>query len=112
MFNNKKKLEEQEVPLLLQIFALEHVEILLRDKVTLTRASAEGEVVQESAPIAIQGFVMDACQQFLYLGDDGETVNQAIPLDTISYIKVIQPHNAFDEMLDEIPAPGDKKEYN
>ena len=85
----------------LQNFAGEFVEVILDMKVPQNiEVNAEGEVITVEGPLSVAGFVLDSDENFLFLSEDGENVNQAIQLKDIKHI-AISTVTEKDPLIDE-----------
>lgn len=96
-----------------ETFAGEYCEVILDVQIPSSfNIGSEGELHEMKMPLTINGFVMDADDMFIYLSADGESVNQAFPIKELKHIAIVEVKNPLQELLDEIPEPKDKKEYN
>jgi hypothetical protein len=96
-----------------ETFAGEFVEIILDLQITNSvNLDGEGNVHEMQMPLTLQGFVMDADDQFVYLSPDGENINQAFPIKDLKHIAIVDVANPLQELLDEIPEPENDKGYN
>lgn len=99
--------------LLLNNFAGELVEIISDLQVTQSISiSEEGAIAGPSTPMLINGFVADIDDIFLYLSEDQQNINQAIPITSIKHIQVVNIKTELDQLLDEFPEPESDTGYN
>lgn len=96
-----------------ETFAGEFCEIILSLEIPHNiNMDSEGNTHEMRMPLTIQGFVMDADEDFIYLSPDGESVNQAFPRRDLKHIQIIEPSNPMQDLLDETPEPEDGSHYN
>lgn len=96
-----------------ETFAGEFVEIVQDFEVTTSiNATEEGYATEVRVPMTVTGFVMDSDGEFIYLSPDGENVNQALPINTIKHIAIVDLKDPLEEVLDDIPSPDSDKGYN
>lgn len=100
--------------LFFEIFNGEFVEIITDLQVIQSvQMSTDNEVTSmPPTPLIINGFLMDNDNTFLYLSKDGVQVNQAIPLDSVKHIEIIDIKKAINQVLDDIPDPDETGEYH
>ena len=97
---------------LFDTFAGEFVEIVLGIEVPSSINIQEDHHHELRMPLILNGFLMDIDDQFIYLSNNGEEVDQAFPVNELKHIQVIQLKDAATEMLDMVEAPDDDKSYN
>jgi hypothetical protein len=66
----------------------------------------------QEAAIKITGFVLDADDEFYYLGDTPEEISQAIRRDRVIYIQILEPLNPNLDKLRELQIPEDESGVN
>lgn len=64
------------------------------------------------AAIKIAGFVLDADDEFYYLGDSPDEITQAIRRDRVIYIQIMEPFNIHLNALKEFKIPDDETKKN
>lgn len=97
----------------LEVFATEFVEIVSNLNVTTSiNVTEDGQPVPVEMPLTVTGFVMDVDDMFVYLSKDGENINQALPVDSIKHIAIIDFNNKSEELLDESDFPNDDGSYH
>lgn len=64
------------------------------------------------AVLKLIGFVLDADDEFYYLGDTPEEITQAIRRDKVFYIQILQPINPYLEKLKSLEIPEDETKQN
>ena len=92
-------------------FVGELVEILM----PLYRKNVQGNeegIMDQTIPIVVQGYILDADDEFLYLGDTPEEITKGIKREDVRYIEVIKEANPYDEVLDNMPTPNGKNGAN
>ena len=96
-----------------ETFAGEFVEVILDLEVTHNiNLDGDGHPHEMKMPLTLQGFIMDADDDFIYLSPDGVNVNQAFPRRDLKHIAIVEPVNPLQEILDEIPEPDSSTGYN
>ena len=98
--------------LFFETFAGEFVEIVQDFEITTSFNQHEDHMHEVRMPMTVSGFVMDTDDEFIYLSPDGENVNQALPIHTIKHIGIVQASNELQDLLDSVPNPSDKKDFN
>lgn len=94
-------------------FEGEYVHIITKIKTRRQYTNTEsGEVIDEVAPLTIQGFVLDMDDKFFYLGEDPMLISKAIKITSVSYIEISKPKSAYDDILDSIGNTPQEKEVN
>ena len=64
------------------------------------------------AAIKIAGFVLDADEEYYYLGDTPDEITQAIRRDRVIYIQILEPVNPYLEKLKQLEIPEDETKQN
>jgi len=96
-----------------ETFCGELVEIVQDFDITSSfKVDQEGHMQEVRMPMTVSGFLMDIDDVFVYLSNDGAEVNQAIPMDTIKHIGIVEVKSEMEEMLDEADAPNDPHGFN
>jgi len=97
----------------LNVFVSEFVEIVSDLNITTSvNVSEEGHTQPIDVPLTISGFVMDADDLFVYLSQDGENINQALPIDAIKHIAIVDVAAQEEKILDSIEFPDDGSSYH
>lgn len=86
------------------IFINEYVEILQDYEVTTNITIAE-ELREIRMPMTVTGYVKDTDDYFLFLSTDGNEINQALPIESIKHIGILQQTDPIMEMLDQADTP-------
>jgi hypothetical protein len=95
-----------------EVFCGEFCEIVTNLEVTNTiNIGDDGHTHDTRMPLTLGGFLMDVDDEYIYLSDDGENVNQAFPKCDLKNIRIVDINAEVDNMLDSIPEP-DKGGYN
>lgn len=95
--------------LFFETFVSEFVEIIQDFEVTTRVDVGEDHTEEVRMPHIVQGMVMDVDSDFVYLSSDGADLTQAIPLNSIKYVSII---DLAQEALDQMPDPDDDVSYN
>lgn len=97
----------------LAVFATEFVEIVSNLNITTqVNMTDDGQIQPLEMPLTVAGFVMDVDEMFVYLSKDGENINQALPLDSIKHIAIVNFNEKNQEILDESDFPNDDGSYH
>lgn len=97
----------KKADLFFETFAGEMVEILQDFEVTMNVSlTGDGEVQEMRTPMTVSGILLDTDGEFLFLSNDGESVNQALPIHTIKHIGIVGNTDTLQEVLDEIDTPS------
>jgi len=86
------------------IFIGEYVEIVTKLSQRKVQGDEDG-VSDETLPLVLVGYVLDRDDEFLYMGDTPDQIVGGIKRCDISYIKIIQEQNPYDEIMDSTPDP-------
>ena len=96
----------------LAVFASEFVEIISDLSITTSiNVSEEGHTQPVDVPLTVSGFVMDVDDVFVYLSTDGENVSQALPIDSIKHVAIVDVNKAI-ESIEDIDIPEDNGSYH
>jgi len=91
---------------LFEMFVTEYVEIVQDYEITTSvNMTEEGHASEIRMPMMVTGFVLDSDGEFLFLSQDGEEVNQAIPISSIKNISIASVTDSTTEALDNIEPP-------
>lgn len=91
------------------IFVDEFVEILQDYEVTTNVALSEnGEVQPLRMPMTITGYVKETDDYFLFMSKDGKEINQALPIESIKHIAIVDQSDTIMDILDEANPPEDQ----
>lgn len=74
--------------------------VVVTEATTKRAEQVEDHFLEESTPIAIQGYLLDADDIWLYIGKDANEVSSAIHIDKIIEISII---DMYDQILDDFP---------
>lgn len=107
----KKKVVEIGPSLIFMTFQGEFVNIYLRKDIETT-SEQDGQLITTKMPMNLEGFLMDEDDNHYFLGDDGLNSNKAIPKDMVMFIEIVKLPDPLTQILDEMPSPSSKKEFN
>jgi len=98
----------------LETFVSEYIEIITdMQTVQSMKIDSEGNITDgPPIPMIVNGFLLDCDDTFVYLSSSGETVDQAIPLDSIKHVQIVEIKSELDSYLDTIPDPEKETDYN
>jgi len=77
-----------------------------------TIVQTETEVRESEEPIMFQGFLLDADDDFYFLGSTPNEVCSAIKKDELGSIHIASNYSVYDEVLDQMEEPVDDKDIN
>lgn len=95
-------------------FVGEYVRVILDLTISETLETEEG-VLNQSTPMAVEGFLLDYDDTYYYLGDGPNNVSQAIKKEKVSAVQVAQiegPKTKYDILLDSLPDSPKKGDIN
>jgi hypothetical protein len=72
------------------------------------RGASEDSVL----PLIVEGYVLDADEDYTYLSADGIEIKQAVRNDVIVYIQVIEAVDEATELLEALPNNIKKRDMN
>jgi hypothetical protein len=105
--------KDNKEDLFLSIFVSEFVEIVSDlNIVTSINVNDEGQTSPVEMPLTVAGFVMDADSRFVYLSQDGEGINQALPIQSIKHIAIVDVNAKSEQEIDESDFPEDTGSYH
>ena len=89
------------------VFCGEMVEIITDlDVIQTVKVSEDNEAIPGPAiPMVVNGFLMDIDEKWLYLSQNGEQVNEALPIDAIKHIAIIDVQKELNQAFDNLPDP-------
>lgn len=95
-----------------ETFAGEFLEIVQDFDVTTSFNMGEHGPQEVRMPMTVTGFLMDSDGEFLYLSPDGEEINQALPIDSIKHIGIVELKDPEQSILDDVPEPENDLGFN
>jgi hypothetical protein len=54
-------------------------------------------------PLIIEGYMLDADDQYIYMGEEGNQIRQAIKLDFVVYVHILEKEDELDEVFSSLP---------
>ena len=102
------KMAKEKVDVLFDVFAGEHISIILDKEVEQVRQT-ETHIETLKSSISISGYAVDMDDDYIYLGYEPGIISQAIKKTFIVHIEITNPNN---DILSSIELPKDEKEYN
>lgn len=54
-------------------------------------------------PLIIEGYMLDADDQYVYMGEDAEQIRQAVKLDHVVYVHILEKDSGLEEMFSSLP---------
>lgn len=93
-----------------EIFCGEYLQIII-DKEIETVEQSETHSKQTKIPVAINGYLTDEDDQFLYIGYMPDSINQAIRKEYIIHVEVSEEQTIMDELIASGEVP-DESEFN
>jgi len=65
-----------------------------------------------TVPIFYEGILLDYDNEWLYLSDNAQEINQAVPRSAVIHIGINEDKDVFEEILDEMGDPSRKEDVN
>ena len=93
------------------IFVGEYVR-LVTSSVSSTEVQNQKESVSQTGPVAIESYLVDMDDTFYYLGAVPTAINQAIRIDNIIHIEIIDPRTMYDDLLENVDLANDPTKMN
>ncbi len=94
---------------LFKIFCGEVITIMLDSQSEQTKQT-ETKIETLKGALSVQGFLVDACDDYLYLGYEPEIIAQAVHKKFIVHIELMQ--DGMDEIMNGEDFPKDEKGFN
>lgn len=54
-------------------------------------------------PLIIEGFMADADEQYIYMGDQDGNITQAVKSDHVVYVQILDKESEFEELFSSLP---------
>jgi hypothetical protein len=96
---------------LFDVFIGEFVEILTGIEIT-TSAQSESEITQQVLPLYFYGYFLDSDDDYIYLGENPKQICRALRLDEVKMIQIQKEPNELDDLLESLPTPKERKDFN
>lgn len=80
-------------------FFHEYVQITLNVTLKKTRYT-DSDQTEYTQPFAMQGYLLDENEDYLFLGDDLEAVTFYVNKTNVAYVEVIVKKDKYDDMID------------
>lgn len=101
MLKRKRKTEPNTINnRFFEIFAGEFVKIFIKANVKETASTEEGHIEQE-APLAVIGYLLDYDSKYYYLGDDPSQASIAVAINQVMLIQEVKNPDAYDALLEQ-----------
>jgi hypothetical protein len=98
--------KEQEITTFFLAFIGQEVIITTNCNTTVNFSDEAGNTV-EIMPIFYEGILLDHDQEYLYLGENPNEINQAVKKSSVIHIMVKSNKDLYEEILDQMPNPGE-----
>jgi hypothetical protein len=85
---------------------------LLTSMVRTESVTAEEGTVEETIPLVFQGYLLDADDDFFYLGDTPNEVNKVVKRAVVNALEITRQKDSFSDILDNVDIPDNKKDFN
>lgn len=105
-----KKSANLEPSLFFLNFQGELMSFLLDSRMSTVTETDQG-VEQLDLPLSVQGFFVDECDDYYYVGEIPGVIDQAVPKRRLLHVKMIKPADPLLGILDDMGKPG-KNEVN
>jgi hypothetical protein len=110
MPSKKKQVDTQEIDTFVLAFMGEFVNVIT-DIMIVEYTQNDSHTLEQNAPMVAQGYLLDADETFLYLGENPLEVSQAVSRNRITMVRVERKKSKFEEMLDDMGSP-DREDIN
>lgn len=94
-----------------EIFAGEYVEIITSLKTVHEIQSEEG-FVSQTLPFYVYGYLLDTDDDYIYLGEHPNNVSKVVSRKEVKAMEIHKEVDLYEEMLDSVEAPKNKKDFN
>lgn len=74
--------------------------------------SARGASKDSSLPLIVEGYILDADDNYTYLSSDGVEIKQAVKNSAIVYVQVMDAVDEATELLDSLSTGIKKRDMN
>jgi hypothetical protein len=64
---------------------------------------ADANSPEASVPLIIEGYVLDADDDYIYMGEDGDQIRQAVKNNHVVYVHIIEKESELEEILSSLP---------
>lgn len=64
---------------------------------------ATAESSEVAMPLIIEGYMLDADDQYIYMGEEGDQIRQAVKNDYVVYVHILEKESELDEILSALP---------
>jgi hypothetical protein len=98
MLKRKRKIQEDNR--FFQTFAGEFIKVYTKSKVKETLSAEEGHIQQE-APLAVMGYLLDYDSKYYYLGDGPNQASVAVAIDQVILIQEVKNTDKYDDLLEQ-----------
>lgn len=110
MAPKKRQLHEESMDTFVLAFMGEFVNVI-SDIMIVEYVQSEAQTLEQNAPMMVNGYLLDADDTFLYLGENPLEVTQAVARNRITLVRVERKKSKFEEILDDMEEPG-KGDFN
>lgn len=85
---------------------------VITDIMIVDYAQNDVQTLEQNAPMIARGFLLDADNNYLYLGDNPLEVSQAISKARVTMVQIERKKSKYEELLDEMGDPNKKEDIN
>jgi hypothetical protein len=78
-------------------FIGEHVQVITSFQL------ATADSPEMPMPLIIEGYMLDADDQYIYMGEEGDQIRQAVKLEYVVYVHILEKENAIEEVFSSLP---------
>jgi hypothetical protein len=86
---------------LFETFIGEFVKIYTKQSVIEAAAVDDGRV-EQSAPLVVQGYLLDMDSRYYYLGEHADRVSAAVAISQVVIIQEVQEKDLYGQILDDM----------
>lgn len=105
------KTKKNLLGLFFQTFVGEYVSIVINMYTKVQHDTEEGVALQES-PMNVVGYLLDIDEEYYYLGEEANSIQQAVKKDVVAHIEILQLKTAYDDVLDAMADPETEQDFN
>lgn len=72
-------------------------------QVVTTFQLATADSPEVAMPLIIEGYMLDADDQYVYMGEEGDQIRQAVKLDYVVYVHILEKDSEIEEIFSALP---------
>jgi hypothetical protein len=71
--------------------------------VTSFNMATESEGSEVGLPLIVEGYILDADEGYIYMGADSQGIRQAIRLDYVVFVQILEKQSELEEIFSSVP---------